>query len=87
MKSLSRLQLYINTYIWNLEGWYWLICSQSSNGDADIENRQMGKGGGEEGVGEINGESSMEVYTLTYVNSQWNLLYDSGNSNWSFVIT
>ena len=58
-----------------------------SNGDADIENRPMGKGGGEEGVGEINGESSMEVYTLTYVNSQWNLLYDSGNSNWSFVIT
>ena len=47
----------------------------------------MGKGGGEEGVSEINGESSMEVYTLTYVNSQWNLLYDSGNSNWSFVIT
>ena len=31
----------------------------------------MGKGWGEKGVGEINGESSMEVYTLTYVNSQW----------------
>jgi len=47
---------YINAYIWNLEGWYWWICSQSSNGDADIENRLMGKSGREEGEDEINGE-------------------------------
>ena len=57
----------------DLEGWYWWICSQSSNGDADLENRLRGEGGGEEGEGEKNGESSMEVYTLTYVNSQWEL--------------
>ena len=60
--------LYINTYIWNLEGWYWWPSSQSSSGDADIENRQMNKGGGEEGEGEMNGESKMEAYTWTYVN-------------------
>ena len=28
----------------------------------------MDKGGGEEGKGEINGEGSMDAYTLTYVN-------------------
>ena len=56
--------------IWNLEGWYWWIYSQSSNGDADIENRLMDKGGGEQGEGEMNGESSMDAYTLTYVNRQ-----------------
>ena len=30
----------------------------------------MDKGGGEEGEGEMNGESSMDAYTLTYVNRQ-----------------
>ena len=30
----------------------------------------MDKSGGEEGAGETNGESSMEAYTLTYVNRQ-----------------
>ena len=30
----------------------------------------MDKGGGEEGEGEMNGESSMEAYTPTYVNRQ-----------------
>ena len=29
----------------------------------------MDKGRGEVGEGEINGESSMDVYTLTYVNT------------------
>ena len=57
---------YVNAYIWNLEGWY---CLQSSNVDADIENRLMDKGRGEEGEGEINGESSTDAYILTYVNT------------------
>ena len=30
----------------------------------------MDKGRGEEGAGEMNGESSMEAYTLTYVTGQ-----------------
>ena len=37
------------------------------NWDADIENRLLDKGRGGEGEGEINGESSMDAYTLTYV--------------------
>ena len=37
--------LYVNAYIWNLEAWYWWICSQSSNRDTDIEDRLMDKGG------------------------------------------
>ena len=44
------------------------MCSQSSSGDADTENRLMDKGRGEEGEGEINGESSMDAYILIYVN-------------------
>ena len=49
--------------MWNLEGLY----LQGSNGDADIENRLMDKSEGEEGEGEMNGESIMEAYTLPYV--------------------
>ena len=63
MKQIS----YINAYIWNLEEWYWQICLQNSNGDTDIENRLMDKGGEEEGEDELNGESSTDAYTLTYV--------------------
>ena len=37
---------------------------QGSNGGADIENRLTDKGRGKEGEGEINGESSVEAYTL-----------------------
>ena len=43
---------------------------QGSNTDTDIENRLIGKGRGEEREGEMNGESSMETYTLTYVKRQ-----------------
>ena len=66
-KSEREKQIsYISAFIRNLEGWYWWTCSQSSNGDTDIENRR----GEEEGEGEMKGESSMEAYTLTYVNTQ-----------------
>ena len=61
---------------------------QGSNGDADVENRFMDKGRvGEEGKGEMNGESSMEANTLPYVKeiASGNSLYDSGNSNWGFI--
>ena len=46
-----------------------VLYSQGINGDADIENRFMDKGGREEreAEAEMNGESSMETYTLTYV--------------------
>ena len=55
---------------------------QDSN---DIEKRFVVKGGKEEGEGEMNGESSMEAYTLPYVKqiANGNLLYDPGNSNWA----
>ena len=41
-----------------------------SNGDADIENRLTDKGGGQEGEGEMNGQSSMDACTPTFVNRQ-----------------
>ena len=43
---------------------------QGSNTDADIENRLIDKGRGEEREGERNEESSMGTYTLTYVKRQ-----------------
>ena len=51
---------------------------QVSNEDTDIESRLKEKGGGEEGEGEINGESIVEAYTLTHVEQKANgdFLYD-----------
>jgi len=40
---------------------------QGSNGDTDIENRFMDKDQGEEEEGGMNGESSIEAYTVPYV--------------------
>ena len=59
---------------------------QGSNGDAGIENRLMDKGGGED---EMNGESSMEADTLTFVKqiASGNLLSDSGNTDLGLVTT
>ena len=57
-KSERAKQIYINTYIWNLERYYWWMYSQGSSGDADTENSLMDMGSGEEGEGETNGESS-----------------------------
>ena len=40
---------YINTYIWNLERWYWQSYTQGSKGDTDVKNRlldSVGKGKG-----------------------------------------
>ena len=36
--------------------------------DTNIENRLTNPGMGREGEGGMNGESSMEIYTLSYVN-------------------
>ena len=54
----------MNTYIWNLERWYWWTYLQGSNGDTDIKNRRKDKSGGVEEEGGTNGESNMEAYTL-----------------------
>ena len=60
-----------------------------SNGDADIEDRLMDAGVGEEGQGGMNGEKSMEASTIQYVKQRasGNLVYDSGNSNQGSVMT
>ena len=49
----------------------------------------MDQGVEAEGEHEMNGGSSMEVYTLPYIKQigNGNFLYDSGNSNWGSVIT
>ena len=40
---------------------YWWNYLQGSNGNADIENRLMGTGSGEEGEGGMNGKNSIEA--------------------------
>ena len=47
-----------------------------------------GHWGREEGEGEMYGESNMETYiTICNIDSQWELLYDSGHSNGGSVST
>ena len=41
-----------NTYIWNLERWYWWTYLQGSNADADIE-KTCGHSWGRRGLGQI----------------------------------
>ena len=43
----ERYILYSDTYIQNLERWYWRIYLQGSNGETDIENKLMNMGRGE----------------------------------------
>ena len=50
-----------NIYIYFLK-------APGSNGDAGIENRLADKGRREAREGEMDGESSVEAYTLTHVN-------------------
>ena len=80
-KQMLYIMSYINTFIWNLERWYWWTYLQGSNGNTDIENRLLDTVGG--GEGGMNWESSMETYTLPYIKqiASRNLLYDTGRSN------
>ena len=56
---------------------------------ADIENRLVKMGSGEEAEGGTNGKRSISTYTLHYIKQivNGNLLYDSGNSNQGSVTT
>ena len=87
--SLKLKQIsHIYAYMWYPQRYWWTYL-QASNGDADIKNEIYGHGVGEWGAGEggMNGESSMETYTLPYIKqiAKGNLLCDSGNSNQSSV--
>ena len=45
--------LHFNTYVWNLERWYWWTYVQGNNGDTDRENRSVDTGQGRRGWGEL----------------------------------
>ena len=74
--SESKKQiLSINAYIESLERWYWWTYLQGSNGERCRHREQtygcgglgvLGRSGGDEWSG-MDGESSMETYTLPYV--------------------
>ena len=55
-KSEREKQICVNAYIWNLERWYQWTHLQGNNGDADIENRLMDMGDGEEEEDRTNGD-------------------------------
>ena len=57
--SQKEKNIYINTYIWNLEKWYWLTYMQGK--DRDAESRladTVGKGEG----GQIEGVALKHIY-------------------------
>ena len=57
--------LYVNAHIWNLEKWCWWTSLQGKNGDSDAENSFVDTAG--EGESGTNGESSIDIYTLSCV--------------------
>ena len=61
----ERQILYINTWVWNLERWYWWTHLQSTNGDTDIANRLVEMA--EEREDGLNWENSVETYALLWV--------------------
>ena len=61
----ERYILYTNTYIQNLEKWYWRIYFQGSNGVTEVENRLLDTVGEKEGG--IIWENNIKTYTLPYV--------------------
>ena len=62
----ERQILYINAYIWNLEGRYRQSYMQGSKGDTDVNKRLVDSVG--EGKGGMIWESSIKTCTLLYVN-------------------
>ena len=54
-----------NTYIWDLGKWYWLNYLQGRHGGADVGNGLVDTVG--EGESETNGESSVNIYSLSGV--------------------
>ena len=68
-----------NTYIWDLGKWYWLNYLQGRHGGADVGNGLVDTVG--EGESETNGESSVNIYSLSGV--RWivgeKLLHNTGS--------
>ena len=55
--------LYINTYVWNLERWYWQSYVQDSKGDTDVKDRLLDTVG--EGEGGMIWENNIENIYIT----------------------
>ena len=70
---------YIDTYIWNLEKWYWWTYLQGTIGDTDEENSLVDTV--EEEEGGTNWESSINIYTLSCVKqiASGKLQYNTGS--------
>ena len=65
----SRAYIYVCVCVCVCIKWYWWTYFQGRNRDIDIENKLVGTIG--EGEGGTNRKSSMETYTLPYVNTSW----------------
>ena len=60
-----------NSYVWNLERWYWWIYLKGSNGDTDIENRLVDTEGKK--VGPIERVAWNMYITICKIGSWWEL--------------
>ena len=69
--KLEKQILYMNTYIWNLEKWYyWTYYLQGRNRDTDTENRLVDIAG--ERKDGISWEEHWNIYiTICKIDSQW----------------
>ena len=68
-KSEKKRYIYSNTYVWNLEKWYWRIYFQGNNGETDIKNKLIDMGE-RWGKGERYEKCNMETYiTICKINS------------------
>ena len=87
MSEREKQISYVNSYVRDLEKWYWGTYLQGRNRDTDIENRLLDSA--REGKGGTNQESSIETYTLPCVKQMASkkLLYTVGSSAWCSVMT
>ena len=60
----DKYKYHILVHIYGMKRWHWWIYFQGNNGKTDIEDRPMDTVGGEEGDGELFGESNIEIYNI-----------------------
>ena len=87
IQSREKKLYIINTYIWNLERWYWWTYFQGSIGDTDRENTLVDTVRGRRGWDEWR-EQHGNIYTnICKIDSQWKFAIWLRGLNWRCSLT